>query len=177
MRRGMNRLEEIVRPKQSKNFQYEKADDTQQVRRWTCGGYTSYYDGDMDAVYAVAAWDDVGISYDDVKILVELRDNFGDIPGKLGYVTMWSADVAGFPVLMESYDGEVLIDVTRMGSIVHGEFDSRLFDVTEHYDEQPFFESTRSGAGFYSLVGGGSVSASAAVRSANEACKKPIHGE
>jgi hypothetical protein len=176
MRHGLDRLEDIVRPKRPEQITYEKGTEAHEVLSWMCERYSSYYEGDLHFSYDVARWEDLGITYDDVRILVELREDFGDIAAELAWVTLWTTEASGFPVQMESYVDGVLIDVTRMRGLDRSTVDPQLFARPKDYDVNSFFSGRGgAGSGFYSVVGGAGTSAEAAVQRANAACQKPIH--
>ncbi len=173
LRHVISRLEDIVHPKKAEKFTYEKAADTKEVRQWTCDSYSAYYEGELEHVYQVASWNDIGLSYDDVKILVEMRENFGDVAMELGFVALWSGNISGFPVRMESYVDGILMDVTALREVTSGDFGSSLYELSTSFEEQPFFESRRdgSGSGLFSLIGG--TGAQSASQRVNSARRKP----
>ena len=177
LRHSLGRLHDIVEPRDGAQFAYKVRAEQQRVHKWKADSYEAYYEDELDGICDVAAWEDVGISREDVQVLIDMREAFGDIALDLAFVTLWSNDIAGYPVRVETYTNGVLMEITHLREVAHGNFDSGIFELTKDYDRHSFFESKGGGAGMYGVVGGSSMSAASAVHQANLDCKKPQMGQ
>ena len=176
MKFSINRLENLAEPREEKKFKVEKRDEGRRVHDWQADEYTGYYDGNVQGRYSVASWDQLGIEYDDVRVLADMRRHFDDIGTDLGYVFLWGSDVQGFPVRIETVEFDSSFDVTEIGEVSKQNFDPDLFALSRAYDRYSFFQSSGGSSGMPSMLNG-SATPMSLNPTANPACKKPIHNE
>ena len=176
MKYSIDRLEDLAKPREAKNFKFEAAEAARKVQSWQTQQYNGYYDGTLQGHYNVATWEQLGIAYDDVKVLADMRRDFDDIGTDLGYVMLWGADVNGFPVRVETVKFGTGFDVTEVKQVDKQEFDSDLFTLGRDFDRYSFFKSGGGGGAMPSMLNG-SATPMALNPTANPACQKPIHNE
>ena len=174
-KQDLTRMANIARPRKDDKYTYEAEDKDLAVRNWNAQQYSAYYDDELDSKYAVAAWEEVGITREDVEILIELHDRFGSVAGNLDFVTMWAnADVAGFPVRMTSIDSGEKMDVTEMRAITQKDLDPHLFELPRGLDKKELFvDSSGTGAAVHFF--GGATSRVYNTPTAQVFCDKPVH--
>jgi len=172
------RMSDIANPRTDGKYDYKMQDGEVTVRKWLATPYDAYYDGQLDSRYAVAAWDDVDMSADDISILIELHDRYGTIAGNFDFVTMWSvADVSGFPVRMTSIDSGERMDITEIRDVSRADIDPYLFELPGGLAQQELFMEASSSGDSAMHFFGGSTSRVYATPTAVEFCNKPTHNQ